>query len=133
MSNYGYTTDGPYIEADKFGTQTLSYQQITSIRTTPSTASQTPCPRSKSRPTPAVCISRYADSTRNSFNARGLCAKTPLNQHRKILHPLAWPLRLLSQGPKAQIPHGRKEDGSLPDPLGQNRHVRFDSKPSLQR
>src|ERR1035437_9015750 len=75
-------------------------------------------PRSKSRPTPAVCISRDADSTRNSFNARGLCAKTPLNQHRKLLHPLAWPLRLLSQGPQAQIPHGRKEDGSLPDANG---------------
>src|ERR1039458_7242594 len=52
----------------------------------------------------------HANSSRNSFNARGLWAPAPLDQHRRILHPLACPLRLFSQGPQAQTAH----DGMTP-------------------
>ena len=81
----------------------------------------------------AVCISGHANSSCNSFNARGLCAPAPLDQHRKILHPLACPLRLFSQGPQTQTAHDGNENRSLFDPLGHHRRVRFDSKPGLQR
>ena len=41
-ANKDYTTGRPYIEACKFGTQTLSCQQITSICVTWSTPKNTP-------------------------------------------------------------------------------------------
>ena len=40
-----------------------------------------------------------------------------INTEKTYTH-LAGPLRFLSQGPKAQSPHGSKQDGSLPDAYG---------------
>ena len=134
--NCDYTTGRPYIEACEFATQTLSYKQVTSIGTSRSTPELSPphhLADTDRFSSAAVCISGHANSSRNSFNARGLCAPAPLDQHRKILHPLACPLRLFSQGPQTQTAHDGNENRSLFDPLGHHRRVRFDSKPGLQR
>ena len=65
---------------------------------------------------------------------REVCALRHLSINtEKVLYPLAWPLWLLSQGPKAQSPDSRSKDGGVPDALGFKRRVRFDSKPGLQR
>jgi len=92
--NKGYTTSRPYIDGGAFGAQTRSWQKFTPIGTTPATPKNTPPVDTSRLRRPAVCISGHANSTRNSFNARGLCTPTPLNQHRKILHPLTRALRL---------------------------------------
>jgi len=80
-----------------------------------------------------VRILNHANPPRNPLNERNLRTAPPLHQHRKNLHLLARPLRLVSQGPTRQTDDHRTVDRNLPHPLGNQRHVRLHAKPGVQR